>query len=297
MKFRGRRFWLFDIFCNKNVAFPIFLLFRKVLLVCFAAMSLCWSDTHCHLYLPEFREDLHQTLERAMQAGVTRFFLPNIDVESTASMFRLSADYAGVIFPMIGLHPCSVKEDREAQLQQLKSLAFDESLNISAIGEIGLDYYWDTTFADKQREVFRTQIQWAKSLHLPIVIHVRDSFEDAIQIVKEENSEALRGVFHCFSGGVKEAEEIADLGGFKIGIGGVVTFKNSTLSETLKSIPLELIVLETDSPYLAPVPYRGKRNESAYIPIIAQKVAESLQIPLARLSEITQQNTRELFGV
>lgn len=214
-----------------------------------------------------------------------------------APLFKLSAQYPDSLMPMLGLHPCSVRSDYRSVLDEMHGLIFTSTLKIWGIGETGLDYYWDKTFAEEQKEAFRIQVRWAAESGLPVIIHTRDSMDDALEIVKSENTPALRGIFHCFSGDTKHALQIAELGGFKIGIGGVVTFKNSKLPQTLREIPASLIVLETDSPYLAPAPHRGSRNESAYIPLIAQTVASVLGLSLQQVSEITQENAKAVFGV
>lgn len=249
-----------------------------------------YTDTHTHLYLPEFDTDRDDTIERALKKGVTKFFLPNIDVGTLSPMLNLCQSYPESCFPMIGLHPCSVKEDYEQQLAGIK-----EWLNkrkFYAIGEIGIDLYHDTAFAKQQEEAFRIQIRWANELNLPIVIHCRNSFNEVITIVQDKKP---RGIFHCFTGSRDEAQAIMQLKSFMLGIGGVVTYKNSSLPSVLEDIPLSFIVLETDAPYLSPVPFRGKRNESSYIPIIADKLAQIYNMPIENIADHTTENAFNIF--
>lgn len=250
------------------------------------------TDTHTHLYVEQFAEDRAAVIDRAIEKGVNRFYLPNIDSEYIDDLLSLEAAYPEHCFAMMGLHPCSVKENYEEELaiveQWLKKRPF------VAVGEIGLDLYWDKTFFEQQKAAFRQQIQWAKELGLPIVIHSRESTWEVIEILRAEQDENLRGIFHCFGGNVEEAKAITDLG-FYLGIGGVLTFKKARLDETLKEIDLQHIVLETDAPYLAPIPYRGKRNESAYIRIIAEKLAEVKDVTLEEIAAKTSQNASNIF--
>ncbi len=250
-------------------------------------------DTHCHLYAAAFREDIDEIIMRARRAGVVRFYLPAIDIESEKALLDLEKGYPDICYAMQGLHPCSVKADVEDALTHV-----GQSLNsrrFAAVGEIGLDFYWDRSFEKEQYQAFHQQIEWALHFNLPIVIHSRDSIEQTISVVREHQNGKLRGIFHCFSDGAKEASEIADLG-FYLGIGGPVTYKNSKLSEVLKNIGLENIVLETDAPYLPPVPFRGKRNESSYIIYVAEKMAEIKKIGLEEVARITTENALKIFG-
>ncbi len=251
-------------------------------------------DSHTHLYLDQFSEDRALVIERAIQQGVGRMLLPAIDSSTFEAMTKLAANYPKNCLPMIGLHPTSINK------QVSKELAFVESeLNTGkyiAVGEIGIDLYWDKTFAEEQTSAFHHQLKLAKKHQLPVVIHMRDSFTEVYQVVKTELNTDLRGVFHCFTGTLDEAHKIIDMG-FKLGIGGVLTFKNSGLSEVVAQLPLESIILETDSPYLTPTPYRGKRNESSYIPMIAQKLAEITGKPIAEIAEITTHNATQLFNL
>jgi len=255
--------------------------------------QLHWTDTHCHLYVPEFDPDKNEMLLRALEAGVVRMMMPNIDLDTVHRLKSMAREFPGQCFPMMGLHPCSVKSDYSTVLGEIEKLLFTG--DFIGVGETGIDLYWDTTFRQQQIEAFELQIDWAKQLHLPVIIHSRESLELNIEIVSRKQDGNLRGIFHCFGGTVDQASQIHELG-FKIGIGGVVTYKNSMLPGVLPEIPPSMIVLETDAPYLAPVPFRGKRNESAYIPLIATKVADILQISLAELYYLTNENAAEVFG-
>jgi TatD DNase family protein len=249
-------------------------------------------DTHAHLYDEQFDQDREQMIQRAIDSGVSKMYLPNCDSETIASMMHLAGLWPENCFPMMGVHPCYIKENYKLELEIAESWLQKEKF--SAIGEIGLDYYWDTTFVAEQKEAFNLQMDWALSLHLPIVIHTRESIQDGIDMVRAKQNGNLQGIFHCFSGNADEAKQIVDLG-FYLGIGGVATFKKSSLPEVLKDIPLEHIVLETDAPYLAPVPYRGKRNESSYIPIIGTKIAEIKNCSVEEVAAITTQNAERIF--
>ncbi len=249
-------------------------------------------DTHCHLYVPAFEEDIDEIIGRAQTAGVVRFYLPAIDLESEKALLDLEKRYPDICYAMQGLHPCSVKADVEDALihvvQNLNGRRF------AAVGEIGLDFYWDRSFEKEQYMAFHQQIEWALQFNLPIVIHSRDSIEQTISVVREHQNGKLRGIFHCFGDGEKEASEIVNLG-FYLGIGGPLTYKNSRLPEVLKNIGLENIVLETDAPYLPPVPFRGKRNESSYIVYVAEKMAEIKKISLEEVARITTENALKIF--
>lgn len=251
-----------------------------------------WIDTHTHLYSHKFESDRTDMIKRALEAGVSQLFMPNIDSSSIDGMLQLEAEFPGQCLPMMGLHPCDVRGNVEEELAIVR-----EWLNkrkFWAVGEIGLDFYWDKTFVPQQYEAFREQIKLAKQYDIPIAIHSRESTRECIDVVKELHGGNLSGVFHCFSGTVAEAKEITEMG-FYLGIGGVVTFKKSGLEEVMAEIPLEHIVLETDAPYLAPVPYRGKRNESAYIPLIGEKIADIKNLKIADVAAITSMNARKLF--
>ena len=249
-------------------------------------------DTHCHLYSKEFLNDLEGIMERALQKGVQRFYLPAIDSESTEAMLKIENDYPERCFAMMGLHPCSVNNDYMQELQQVE--AWLSKRSFAAVGEIGLDFYWDKTFILEQYIVFRKQCALALQYDLPVVIHSRNATQETISIIREFSGSGLKGIFHCFSGTLDEAREIIDEG-FYLGIGGVITYKNSGLAEIITHIDLKHIVLETDAPYLAPVPFRGKRNESSYLELIALKIAECKKITLEEVVAITTDNAMHVF--
>jgi TatD DNase family protein len=249
-------------------------------------------DTHTHLYAKQFDDDRAEMMQRAFANKVEAFYLPNIDSSSIEGMLELEQTYPGQCFAMMGLHPCSVKENYKEELATVKEWL--DKRPFVAIGEIGIDLYWDKTFFEQQKEAFLTQVEWAKELDIPIVIHSRESTSIIIELLREVKDDRLRGIFHCFGGSVEEAEAIIDLG-FLLGIGGVLTFKKSGLANTLASVDLKHIVLETDSPYLAPVPYRGKRNESSYVLHVAEKLATVKQMGLDEVAQITTENANALF--
>ncbi|MEN9441846.1 MAG: hypothetical protein RLZ33_1923 [Bacteroidota bacterium] len=250
-------------------------------------------DTHTHLFSPSFDEDRTEIVQRAIKAGVETMLLPNIDVESIEPMYNLCAQFPQNCFPMMGLHPGSVDEKWEENLEIIRTNLFERKN--CAVGEIGMDLYWDKTFVNEQAEAFRRQVNWAKELNLPIVIHAREAFDEIFAIVDELNDERLTGVFHCFTGTLEQAKKIQNYGGFKLGIGGVLTYKKAGLDEILKDVDLSELILETDSPYLPPTPHRGKRNESAYLLHIAEKLADVKGISLAEVAQITTKNANELF--
>ena len=251
-------------------------------------------DTHTHLFASEFDDDITDVIKNAIGNGVSKMLLPNIDSSTTNQMLRLSQQFPQNCFPMIGLHPCSVKKDSmEKEIQHVEYML--EENDFVAVGEIGIDLYWEKSTLDYQKEAFEAQINLAKKYQLPIVIHVRNSFEEAIKIVEKLNDEKLTGVFHCFSGDLEEAQRIIDLNNFYLGIGGVVTFKNGGIDKIIDQIKLDNIILETDSPYLAPKPFRGKRNESKYILNIAQKLSEIYNIDIKQIAEHTTRNAKKLF--
>ena len=251
-------------------------------------------DTHAHLYAEEFSEDQTEVFTRAVAAGVHYFLLPNINSESIPLMEKLMKEQKNTI-PMMGLHPSYVKENWMEELQIIETHLFKNPSKYCAVGEIGMDLFWDKTFIEAQKIVFRTQISWAKKLKLPIAIHARDAFDEIFEILDEENDEFLKGVFHCFTGSKEQATKILDYGGFKLGIGGVITFKNSGLTEVLNSIELKHLVVETDAPYLSPAPFRGKRNESSYLSYIIEKISGIYKLSDAKIAEVTSQNAIELF--
>ncbi len=250
-------------------------------------------DTHCHLYVDDLMADIDAVLCRAEENGIHKFYLPAIDCTTTDSMLKLEKLFPGKCFAMIGLHPCSVKEDYEKELMHIKNLLNQRSF--VAIGETGLDFYWDTSFKQQQYKALEEQINLALQYKLPLVLHTRSAMQETIDVVKKYKGTGLKGIFHCFGGTVNEAKQIIDCG-FLLGIGGVLTYKNSGLAEVLKNIEMKHIVLETDAPYLAPIPYRGKRNESAYMIEVAKKLAEIKGITLDEVDNITTQNSELLFG-
>ena len=251
-------------------------------------------DTHTHLYLPEFDTDRDEVVSRAIGNGISKMLLPNIDVESVDSMFSAVNRYPGICYPMIGLHPTSVKEDYLSQLEKLEYLAV--KTKIVAIGEIGVDLYWDKTFLREQLISFRRQVAFASDNELPVVIHSREAFPEVFEVLEEFKGKAIRGVFHAFTGTTKDAEKAVNMG-FKLGIGGIVTFKNSGLDKIVKEIGPENLILETDAPYLSPVPYRGKRNESTYLCIINKKLADIFGTSEEEIASVTYLNSASLFNL
>jgi len=250
-------------------------------------------DTHSHIYSEEFSSDRNEAIARALNAGVSKIILPNIDSSTIKPMLDLADSDPGLFIPLIGLHPTSVKEDFQQELQIIEYWL--NRRKFSGIGEIGIDLYWDKTFIHEQAEAFRIQIKWAKKAGIPIVIHVRDSFREVIEVLEQEKEKSLTGVFHSFTGSVEEAKEVTDLG-FKIGIGGIVTFRNSGMDRIVQQIDLKHILLETDAPWLAPVPHRGRRNECAFITATAAKIAALHEISIDEVARITTQNAQQLFG-
>jgi len=251
-------------------------------------------DTHTHIYLPEFDSDREEAINRATQNGIIKMLMPNIDIHSVDAMLSVEKTFPGKCYSMIGLHPTSVKEDYVSQLEKLEKLF--NTHHFIAIGEIGIDLYWDKTFINEQLTAFRRQIEFALATDLPVAIHSRDSFPEVFSVLDEFKGRNLKGVLHAFSGGIKEAEKAIDMG-FMLGIGGVVTFKNSGLAKVLKEFGPENLILETDSPYLAPVPYRGKRNESSYICIINKMLADLFETSEEEIAEITYNNSTRLFKI
>lgn len=249
-------------------------------------------DTHTHLYSEEFDGDIEDVILRAKEAGVKKVYFPAIDSSYTDRMVKMKEAFGDYVFLMNGLHPCNVKENYLEELAHVEDLM--GKYEFAAIGEIGIDLYWDKTFAKEQQESFLRQIRLAKGNDLPIVIHCREAFEEVFEILEQEKGKELYGIFHCFSGDKEQAVRAIDCG-MKLGIGGVVTFKNGKIDKFLKEIPLENIVMETDSPYLAPVPFRGKRNESSYIKYVAEKLSDIYEISVERIDEITSANAEEIF--
>lgn len=252
------------------------------------------TDTHTHLYSEQFDIDRKLVMQRAFDAGIHRFFIPAIDSSYTQQMYDLESAYPEQVFLMMGLHPTSVKENYLEELEHVK-----EQMNqrdFYALGEIGIDLYWDRTFLKEQQEAFKIQIQWAKDRDLPIVIHCRESFDEIFEVLDTEKDAKLRGIFHCFTGTLEQAKQAISYN-MKLGIGGVVTFKNGKIDQFLDQIDLKHIVLETDAPYLAPTPYRGKRNESSYITQVLNKLVDVYGISSEELSRITTANSKEVFGI
>ncbi len=252
-------------------------------------------DTHSHIYEPVFDADREEVVVRARQAGVECILLPNINAQSIGQMLDMCRRNPGYCFPMLGLHPEDIGEDYVQVLADMKALLDAPGHPYIAIGEVGLDYYWDKSKVKEQDEVFRTQIEWAIEYHLPLMIHCRSAHRRLVETMSEYRDEALSGVFHCFGGTAEEALELLQFPGFMLGIGGVVTYKNSPLPKTLQSVPLERIVLETDAPYLTPVPYRGKRNESAYVVEVLRKVAYIYNVSEQEAESVTNSNAKRIF--
>ena len=250
-------------------------------------------DTHTHLYLEQFRDDIDDVISRAKAVGVEKFYLPSINSKYNKSMHDLEKKYPDDIFCMIGLHPCYVDDNFDLEIDFVKKQI--EKHDYKAIGEIGIDLFHEKKYLDQQVDAFEEQIKLAINYDLPIVIHSRDSFDEIFEVLEKFKCEKLRGIFHCFTGNIDQAHRIIDLN-FHLGIGGVLTFKNGKISEFLNEIPINKIVLETDSPYLAPSPHRGSRNESSYLKIIADKLAKVYNLEIDEISNITQQNSIEIFG-
>jgi len=252
-------------------------------------------DTHSHIYSEEFDADRADTIQRAQNLGVQHIILPNVDSKTLPQMLALEAQYPGYCHSSIGLHPTSVKENYLDELALVKSEL--ERRKYIAIGEIGIDLYWDKTFLSEQIKAFQLQIEWALEYKLPVIIHVRDSFRETMEALESFKNKGLTGVFHSFTGSIDEAHEIIDFGEFKLGINGIVTFKNSGLAAVLEQIDLKHILLETDSPYLTPAPHRGKRNESAYVSLVCKKLAEVYKLSPEQIDEQTTSNAKSLFAI
>ena len=252
------------------------------------------TDTHTHLYSEQFDQDREAMIQRAKDAGVQRFFIPAIDSSFSERMFSLEENYPNDVFLMMGLHPTSVKENFEIELQHVKD--WIDKKTFVAIGEIGIDLYWDKTFLKQQQMAFQTQIRWAKEKKLPIVIHCRNAFNEIFDILELEKGPDLYGIFHCFTGTLEQAKKAISYN-MKLGIGGVVTFKNGKIDAFLNQIPLHHIVLETDAPYLSPAPHRGKRNESSYITYVIEKLATIYKLPFNEIAAVTSKNSKEVFGI
>ncbi|MFM9945196.1 MAG: TatD family hydrolase [Bacteroidia bacterium] len=255
---------------------------------------MCFTDTHAHVYSEEFLNDSDACFIRTIENNVTRIFVPNVDVDSILSLKDICSKYKHNYYPMMGLHPCNVKEDYKEQL----NIIYEELISTKyyAVGEIGMDLHWDKTTFGIQELAFIEQAKWAVKLDLPVSIHSREATSELIKIIKDNNLKKLKGVFHCFSGDEKEARELIGMG-FYLGIGGVVTYKNSNLPQVLRKLGFDNLVLETDAPYLPPTPHRGKRNETSYIPLIAEKLAQIFEVSMAEIAEITTNNSKKLFGI
>ena len=252
------------------------------------------TDTHTHLYSKQFDDDRAAMMQRAIDAGVSRFFIPAIDSSYTEAMLRLEENFATYVFLMMGLHPTSVKQNYKEELQQVKD--WIDRRQFYAVGEIGIDLYWDKTFLQQQQDAFKTQIEWAKEKRLPIAIHCRDAFDEVFEVLEDTKGDLLRGIFHCFTGDLEQAKKAISYH-MKLGIGGVVTFKNGGLDKFLNKIDLKQIVLETDAPYLAPTPYRGKRNESSYLVNVLDKLVDIYNLTPQEIASITTQNSKDIFGI
>ena len=251
-------------------------------------------DTHTHLFVEQFNEDRDAVLQRAIDAGVEVMLLPNIDLESIPQMKDLANKYPKNCFSMMGLHPGSVDQNWEKTLKIIEKELFTN--DFIAVGEIGIDLYWSKEFEEAQKEVFKQQVLWAKELRKPIVIHAREAFDEIFEIIDELNDESLTGIFHCFTGTLEQANHVINYGGFKMGLGGVLTYKKAGLDKVMEEVDLKHLVLETDSPYLPPTPHRGKRNESSYLLHVAEKLADVHSIGLKQVAEVTTQNAKEIFN-
>lgn len=250
------------------------------------------TDSHAHIYLDKFKSDIDKILAKAFEENVNKIYMPNIDHTTIEGMLKLEEQYNGKCFSMMGLHPCSVNKDFEKELSVVEKWLFKRSF--TAVGEIGIDLYWDKTYFEQQKEAFRIQTAWAKKLNLPIVIHTRNSMAETIELLEEVYEDGLTGVVHCFTGNLDDAKRIIKLG-FKLGIGGVATFKNGGLDTVIPHIDLKHLLLETDSPYLSPKPHRGKRNEPSYIPIIAQRIADLKETTINEVEKVTDANATDFF--
>ncbi|MBN3522095.1 TatD family hydrolase [Algoriphagus lutimaris] len=249
-------------------------------------------ETHAHIYSSKFDSDRDEVMDQIREAGIERVYMPNVDVETIDAMLACEEKYPDLCIPMMGLHPCDVKEDFQTQLYVMEEWL--EKRPFAAVGEIGLDLYWDKTFFEQQKEALKIQVDWAKKKKLPVVIHCRESMDETIELIRHEQDGSLTGVFHCFTGTLQQAQDIIELG-FFLGIGGVSTFKNGGLDQVIPHLDLGNLVLETDSPYLAPVPYRGKRNSPVYLPIIAERIGDFLAISKEEVAKKTKENALNLF--
>jgi len=253
------------------------------------------TDTHTHLYSKEFENESTTLIQSAIEKGITRLFMPNVDSESIGVMLQIEKQFPNNCFPMMGLHPCSVGPKYQQDISVVEYWL--NKRKFIAVGEIGIDLYWDKTFFEQQQDAFRRQIELAKKYNVPYIIHSRNSFNEVMEIVAEFKEDNIKAIFHCFSGNVEQAQQVIAAGNFKLGIGGVVTFKNSGLDKVVEAIDLKHLVLETDAPYLAPVPHRGKRNDPDYLVLIAQRIAEIKNISIEEVAAITTQNSIDVFGI
>lgn len=249
-------------------------------------------DTHAHIYAAEFDEDREAVIARALEQNIRQIFMPNIDLDSIEPMLNTQAQFPDICRPMMGLHPCYVKADVDSTLNTIR--AWFDKHEFIAVGEIGIDLYWDKTYKAEQEKAFVTQLNWAKELDLPVVIHTRDSIQETMELLRKEQDGSLTGVFHCFGGSIDEAKAINDLG-FHLGLGGVSTFKNGGMDKVIPHLDLNYVILETDCPYLAPVPHRGKRNEPAYTQLVGQRVADLREMTLEQVDQLTTDNALKLF--
>ncbi|MEA3450535.1 MAG: TatD family hydrolase [Bacteroidota bacterium] len=250
-------------------------------------------DTHTHLYLENFNSDIDKVIERAIENNITQFFCPNVDLSTVDKLHDLVKKYPENCFPLMGLHPEAIKENFEKDLGKIEELLSKNKYY--GVGEVGIDLYWDKKYKEQQIEAFRFQVKLAKKMDLPVIIHTRDAFDEVFSVIDAENDENLRGIFHCFTGNLKQAQHIIDYSGFKLGIGGVMTYKNSGLSNVVKEVDIKHIVLETDSPFLPPTPKRGKRNESSFLVYIAEFLAQLKQINIQTVAQITTNNAVKVF--
>jgi TatD DNase family protein len=253
------------------------------------------TDTHTHLYSKEFENESTTLIQSAIDKGITRLFMPNVDSESIGAMLQIEKQFPNNCFPMMGLHPCSVGPKYQQDISVVEYWL--NKRKFIAVGEIGIDLYWDKTFFEQQQDAFRRQIELAKKYNVPYIIHSRNSFNEVMEIVAEFKEDNIKAIFHCFSGNVEQAQQVIAAGNFKLGIGGVVTFKNSGLDKVVEAIDLKHLVLETDAPYLAPTPHRGKRNDPEYLVLIAQRIAEIKNISIEEVAAITTQNSIDIFGI
>lgn len=251
-------------------------------------------DTHAHIYASEFDTDRDQVVERALAQGIEKILLPNIDLDSIEPMLKTEAAYPSVCRSMMGLHPCYVDGNVKQTLEIIHS--WFAKHNFIAVGEIGIDLYWDKTYKSEQEMAFTTQLNWAKEMKLPVVIHTRDSIQETLTLLEKEQDGSLSGVFHCFGGSIEEAKAVNDLG-FHLGLGGVTTFKNGGMDKVIPHLDMDYVILETDCPYLAPVPHRGKRNEPAYIPLVAERIASLTELSIEDIQAITNRNANHLFSL